>query len=105
MEIDNFNTDQEVVAEIAVRIRNLRLNDLANQMSQNELAIRAGISRSTVARFEQKGEISLMPLIAILRVMKLLPNINQLVPENIALSPMQVSKMESKNTKRQRVRK
>ena len=105
MEIDNFNTDQEVVAEIAVRIRNLRLNDLANQMSQNELATRAGISRSTVARFEQKGEISLMPLIAILRVMKLLPNINQLVPENIALSPMQVSKMESKNTKRQRVRK
>lgn len=105
MEIDNFNTDQEVVAEIAAKIRNLRLNDPASQMSQNELATRAGISRSTVARFEQKGEISLMPLIAILRVMKLLPNINQLVPENIALSPMQVSKMESKNTKRQRIRK
>ena len=105
MEIDNFNTDQEVVAEIAVRIRNLRLNDLANQMSQNELATRAGISRSTVARFEQKGEISLMPLIAILRVMKLLPNINQLVPENIALSPMQVSRIKSKNSDRKRVRK
>jgi len=105
MEIDNFNTDQEVVAEIAAKIRNLRLNDPASQMSQNELATRAGISRSTVARFEQKGEISLMPLIAILRVMKLLPNINQLVPENIALSPMQVSKMESKKTTRQRIRK
>ena len=105
MEIDNFNTDQEVVAEIAAKIRNLRLNDPASQMSQNELATRAGISRSTVARFEQKGEISLMPLIAILRVMKLLPNINQLVPENIALSPMQVSKMKSKNTTRQRIRK
>jgi len=105
MEIDNFNTDQEVVAEIAARIRNLRLNDPANRMSQNELATRTGISRSTVARFEQKGEISLMPLIAILRVMKLLPNINQLVPENIALSPMQVSKMESKHTTRQRIRK
>ena len=37
--------------------------------------------------------------------MKLLPNLNQLVPENIALSPMQVSKMKSKNTTRQRVRK
>ena len=105
MEIDNFNTDQEVVAEIAAKIRNLRLNDPASQMSQNELATRAGISRSTVARFEQKGEISLMPLIAILRVMKLLPNINQLVPENIALSPMQVSQMESKKTTRQRIRK
>ena len=105
MEIDNFNTDQEVVAEIAARIRNLRLNDSTNQMSQQALAKRAGISRSTVARFEQKGEISLMPLIAILRVMKLLPNINQLVPENIALSPMQISKMKSKNVIRQRIRK
>ncbi len=104
MEIDNFNTDQEVVAEIAVRIRNLRLNDSTNQMSQQQLAKRAGISRSTVARFEQKGEISLMPLIAILRVMKLLPNINQLVPENVAISPMQVSKMKSKAVNRQRVR-
>ena len=81
------------------------MNDPISQITQNELAARAGISRSTVARFEQKGEISLMPLIAILRVMKLLPNLNQLVPENIALSPMQVSKMKSKNTTRQRVRK
>lgn len=105
MKIDNFNTDQEVVAEIASRIRNLRLNDPTSQMSQNDLATRAGISRSTVARFEQKGEISLMPLIAILRVMKLLPNINQLVPENISLSPMQVSKLKSKSVTRQRVRK
>lgn len=104
MNVDNFNTDQEVIAEIASRLRNLRLNDPERQMSQQQLADRAGISKSTVARFEQKGEISLMPLIAILRVMKLLPNINQLVPENITISPMQVSKMESKNTTRQRVR-
>jgi len=104
MKINTFNTDQEVVAEIASRIRNLRLNDPANRMSQNELAECAGISRSTVARFEQRGEISLMPLIAILRVMKLLPNINQLVPENVAISPMQVSKMKSKAVNRQRVR-
>ena len=104
MEIDTFNTDQEVVGEIAARIRNLRLNDPVNQMSQQELAKRAGISRSTVARFEQKGEISLMSLIAILRVMRLLPNINQLMPENIAISPMQVSKMKSKTVNRQRIR-
>ena len=105
MNVDNFNTDQEVVAEIASRLRNLRLNDPERQMSQQQLADRAGVSKSTVARFEQKGEISLMPLIAILRAMKLLSNINQLVPENVALSPMQISKMKSKNTKRQRVRK
>ncbi|MBT3446657.1 MAG: helix-turn-helix transcriptional regulator [Candidatus Thioglobus sp.] len=105
MKINTFNTDQEVVAEIASRIRNLRLNDPANRMSQNELAECAGISRSTVARFEQRGEISLMPLIAILRAMKLLPNINQLAPEEVVLSPMQTSKMKSKNITRQRVRK
>jgi transcriptional regulator with XRE-family HTH domain len=105
MKINTFNTDQEVVAEIASRIRNLRLNDPANRMSQNELAECAGISRSTVARFEQRGEISLMPLIAILRAMKLLPNINQLAPEEVVLSPMQTSKMKSKNITIQRVRK
>jgi len=55
--------------------------------------------------FEQRGEISLMPLIAILRAMKLLPNINQLAPEEVVLSPMQTSKMKSKNITRQRVRK
>ena len=105
MNVDNFNTDQEIIAEIASRLRNLRLNDPERQMSQQQLADRAGISKSTVARFEQKGEISLIPLIAILRVMKLLPNINQLVPENIALSPMQVSKLKSKSITRQRIRK
>jgi len=40
MEIDNFNTDQEVVAEIATRVRNLRLNDPISQITQNELAAR-----------------------------------------------------------------
>ncbi|SFV87371.1 hypothetical protein MNB_SUP05-SYMBIONT-4-1316 [hydrothermal vent metagenome] len=94
MNIDTFNTDREAVAEIGKRVRNLRLNDTARQMSQNELAKRAGISRSTVARFEQKGEISLLPLIAILRAMKLLSNLNRLVPEDVVISPIAISKMQ-----------
>ncbi|AYQ56971.1 helix-turn-helix domain-containing protein [Bathymodiolus thermophilus thioautotrophic gill symbiont] len=105
MNVNNFKTDQEIVAEIATRIRNLRLNDPAHQMSQSELAQRAGISRSTVARFEQKGEISLLPLIAILRVMGLLSNFDHLVPKEVVISPMQVSRMQAKKTSRQRVRK
>jgi transcriptional regulator with XRE-family HTH domain len=100
----NIKTDKEIVAEIAVKIQNFRLNDPAHQMSQAELARRAGISRSTVARFEQKGEISLLSLIAILRVLGLLSNFDQLVPKEIAISPMQISRMQAKKT-RQRVRK
>ncbi|WXU00090.1 MAG: hypothetical protein Ctma_0801 [Catillopecten margaritatus gill symbiont] len=96
MKIDKFNTDREAVAEIAVRIRNLRLNDSTRQMSQSELAERAGISRSTVARFEQKGEISLLPLIAILRAMGLLSKLNNLVPEEVAISPIEMSKKQKK---------
>lgn len=102
MNITTFNTDQEAVEELARRIRNLRLNDPGRRMSQQDLADKAGIARSTVARFEQKGEISLMSLIAIMRVMKLFDNLNLVAPEKVPLSPIAIAKEGVK--KRQRVR-
>ncbi len=103
--IDNFVSDTEAIRELARRIRYLRLNDPTRRMSQSDLAQRAGISRSTVARFEQKGELSLPALIGILRALELFSNLDQLVPEQLPISPMAVSRAESKHKPRQRVRK
>lgn len=91
-------TDDGIVADLAKRIRQYRLN--AN-MTQDEVAAEAGIGKATYVRFESGSStaIRLTSLIAILRKLDLLDNLDSLVPEP-EISPLQVAKMQGK--KRQR---
>lgn len=58
-----FKTKSEIAKEIANRCRELRLEQ---NLSQQELANRAGIAARTYRRFEQEGNISLERLVAVL---------------------------------------
>lgn len=91
-------TDEGVSILLAKRIRQVRLN--AN-ISQKEMASEAGISLATYNHFEngKNTSIRLKSVIAILRKLDLLDNIDLLVPEP-EVSPRQIAKLQGK--KRQR---
>ena len=57
-----FKTPPEIAKDIAIRCRELRLEQ---NFSQQELASRAGIATRTYRRFEQEGNVSLERLVAI----------------------------------------
>ncbi len=98
----DFNTlsNQAVIKEIADRLRSSRLN--AN-ISQAELADLSGLGIVTIKRAESgKGNTTLLSLIAILRVLGKLDQIDAFLPEP-TFSPIALSK--SKGVRRQRASK
>jgi transcriptional regulator with XRE-family HTH domain len=72
----SLKTDQELLREFADKCRDLRL---FQNMSQEELAARAGISLRTYRRFEQEGQISLERFVAVARALNRLPELEKLL--------------------------
>ena len=89
-------TDKAILAVLGRRIAERRL---AKNLTQNDLAIQAGVSKSTVVRTEDGSSTQLVNLIRILRVLELLPNMDVLIPE-VPVSPVELMKHRGK--KRQR---
>ena len=89
-------SDIAIVSELGKRIKATRLR---KNFTQTEVAERAGISVFTVSQMENGKNTSLYSLVAVLRVLRLLENINDLVPE-VAVSPVELLK----NNKKKRIR-
>jgi transcriptional regulator with XRE-family HTH domain len=89
MKINGFETNEVIIAEIGKRVKRRRI---AFSMTQKELAYEADISLRTLSGFENGENISLSNLISILRVLRLLQEINQLIPEN-EVSPIDILKL------------
>ena len=69
--------DESVLAELGARLARERLD---RNLSQQELAEAAGVSRSTVKRLEAGRSTQLTNLIRVLRALGLLANLATLVP-------------------------
>lgn len=89
-------SDATVLASIGENIAGERLK---RNITQEELATEAGISRSTVRRLESGESTQLTAFIRVLRVLDLLPGLKLLLPAATA-SPMQV--LENRGKTRQR---
>ncbi len=96
MKFDSASSDQVVLDELGARIARCRLNQ---NLSQEALAERAGVSRPTLARLELGHSTTLSNLIRLLRALNLVKNLERLVPEP-PISPIQ----QLKTKKRRRVR-
>jgi transcriptional regulator with XRE-family HTH domain len=72
----SLKTDTEAVAELVEKCRELRLRQ---NMSQHEVAERAGIALRTYRRFEQEGQISLERFVAVVRALKRMPELERLL--------------------------
>ncbi len=89
-------TNHQILKEIGQRIKRKRLN---KNMSQDDLASRAGLSRRTISLAESNGCVGFKVIICILRVLKSLENLDLLFPEK-SLSPIQLLKLKGSVRKR-----
>jgi DNA-binding XRE family transcriptional regulator len=78
MKIDGLLTDEAILAELAGRLVQRRLE---LQLTQEMLAEQAGVSKRTVERVEAGTTTQMSTMIRILRVLELLDRLETLVPE------------------------
>jgi len=96
MQIENSWTDATVLAELGRRLARLRLD---RNLTQQQLADEAGVSRHTVLRLEDGHSVTLTALLRVLRAHGLLEGLEALVPEPL---PSPIEQLERKGRQRRR---
>ena len=89
-------SDSEIVKELGRRLKRARLNI---NMTQEQLARQSGLSRKTITNVESGIGGSLHTLIAMLRGLRLLAELNAFIPQP-GISPVQLAKLQGKQRKR-----
>ncbi len=104
MKYRGTQSNQVILEELGNRIRD---NRIAREISQNQLSEKTGVSVRTIQNVESGKSISLANLISILRVLRLVENLDLLIPEqkvnpydmlNIGKRRQRVSKKIKKDT-------
>jgi|SRR5689334_10528328 len=96
MQIENRMSDRVLLEELGRRLRDARLE---RNLSQEELAERAGIGRVTLQRMEIGESPSLVNFIRVLRALDLLEGFDRALP-GPATSP--IDELERRGRRRQR---
>jgi transcriptional regulator with XRE-family HTH domain len=94
------NTDKEILQEMGGRIRTYRLQ---RNLSQQELARRAGVNRTTVRDIEGGKDSQLSTLVKLMRALGRLEDLNAFLPL-ASVSPIQLMKLQGKPRQRARRR-
>lgn len=102
MENTNTNwlamTDQSIVQKIGNFIKNERLKSNKTQL---QLAVDAGVNRSTISQIENGEAITLLSLIQILRVLNCLQLLD-IFSVKTEISPLELAKQDLNKRKRAR---
>lgn len=96
LRIENSHSDDTILAELGRRIARQRLE---RNISQCELATRAGVARITVARVEAGQATNIVSFLRILRELQLLESLGRLLPEP-GPSPIQLLALERQRRRR-----
>lgn len=97
----NGLSNATIVGVIGKRIKAYRLQ---KKFTQQQLAENAGISVFSVAQIERGKPVSISVLIPVLRVLRLLDNLDLLLPE-IGISPIELMRMKGQTPQRIRPKK
>jgi len=97
----NGSSNTSIIQEIGKRLKEYRLK---KKFTQQELAEKAGISIFTVAQIERGKPVSIAMILPVLRVLRLLDNLELLLPE-IGISPVEIMKFKGKQPQRIRSKK
>ncbi|MDR1938721.1 MAG: helix-turn-helix domain-containing protein [Tannerellaceae bacterium] len=92
----NSMSNTAIIEEIGRRIKGYRLK---KRYTQRDMAKHAGVSLFTIAKIEAGQPVSISMLIPVLRVLRLLDNLEMLFPE-IDISPVELMKLKRKTPKR-----
>lgn len=96
MKMDNHQTDITILAEVGKRLAKQRLD---MNLTQAELAFRAGISKSTLERIESGKSTQLTNFIRILRSLDLIDVMDSFLPQNKP-GPIELIKTKGRERKR-----
>ncbi|MFT5315281.1 MAG: putative transcriptional regulator [Candidatus Krumholzibacteriia bacterium] len=89
-------SDKAILAQMGQRLKQARLR---RNISQKELADRAGLNRTTIGDLERGASASTLTLVQVLRALELLEELADFLPEP-GPSPLELAKRQGK--KRQR---
>ena len=89
-------SNTEIILEMGSRLKDFRLR---KKLTQQQLAERAGVSLFTVAQIERGKPVSVSMLIAVMRVLRLLDNLELLLPRQ-EVSPIELLKLQGKKPQR-----
>ncbi len=78
MKIDSLLTDAAILAEIGARLAARRIE---LQLTQADVAERAGVAKRTLERMEAGHSSQLASLVRVLRVLDAMPGLDNLVPD------------------------
>lgn len=92
MRIDPNSSDSVVLREVGARLANTRLE---RNVSQQALAVEAGVSKATIERLESGEPIKSTSLIRVLRTLGLLETLDRLVPEPLP-SPVERLRLQGR---------
>lgn len=98
MLITNHATDAAVLAELGTRLERTRLD---RNLTQEQLADEAGVSRQTIVRMESGGVVKLPAFVRILRALGMLDGLEALVPQPV---PSPIEQLDRQGRQRQRAR-
>lgn len=76
--------------------RYVKHHRVAQNLSQDEVAQRAGMSRSTLSLLERGGKVNLSTLLQVLRVLDLLQVMNVFTVQENQVSPLEYAKLKKK---------
>lgn len=96
MQLTNDLTDDTLLAELGRRLAQQRLD---RDLTQQELADEAGVSRHTVHRLEDGESVTLTAFMRVLRALRLLDGLEALVPEPL---PSPIEQLERAGARRRR---
>jgi transcriptional regulator with XRE-family HTH domain len=89
-------TNTRIETIIGERLKKQRLE---YNITQNDLAKKTGISRVSISKIERGMGANLSSLIELMRGLRLLENIEQLIPEQ-EISPIELIKLKNKTKKK-----
>lgn len=94
--IDYFMTNEALLQYVGKQMQQMRINA---QLSQQQLAERAGVSRSTVTQVENGRGMKMESVVALLRVLNKLEILNNFETQAL-VSPLMIAKQAGKTIKR-----
>ncbi len=99
MSVDPFSmADKAILVEIGSRIATARLNQ---NITQESMAERTGVSVETIRRMEKNGSGKVSTLVAILRELQALDQLELMLPED-TIDPIALAEMQGKTRQRAR---
>lgn len=94
-------TNARIEIEVGERLKKLRLE---YNITQNDLAKKTGLSRVSISKIERGMGVNLSSLIQIMRGLRVLENIEHLIPEQ-EISPIEIIRLKNKTKKKRASRK